>query len=120
MCVCPDVPALLKKGTKQTTKEPEIANIFAVEEFPDVEDAGPVVHDVNKTKDEVAAILKESEDQAESKRTNNNKRAKKANNGQTPEKSRAAPARKQTPTKAAASSASTVCSCRSVLTASPG
>ncbi|ELR11420.1 Utp14 protein [Acanthamoeba castellanii str. Neff] len=101
-----DVPALLKKGTKQTTKEPEIANIFAVEEFPDVEGAGPVVHDVNKTKDEVAAILKESEGQAESKRTNKKKKVKKANNGETPEKSKAAPARKQTPTKAAAVSSS--------------
>lgn len=77
-----------------------------MEEFPDVEGAGPVVHDVNKTKDEVAAILKESEGQAESKRTNKKKKVKKANNGETPEKSKAAPARKQTPTKAAAVSSS--------------
>jgi hypothetical protein len=92
------MPAVLKKGTKPSTKEPEIANIFAVEEFPDVEDSGPV-HDVNKTKDEVAAILKESEQQNE---THGRRNKKKRTNDQTPEKTQ-----KKTPVKTNVPSVST-------------
>jgi hypothetical protein len=82
----PAVPAALRKGGQKQKKESaEIAQIFAVEEFPEVEGSGPA-QDVNKQGAEVAAILKESEQQAPTpeKKKKRNKKQKTAQSTPTP------------------------------------